>query len=164
MSSFYHLAYIYPLSIQVLWSPHLRSYLSNLGRNQEDPPYLVYLNLIGNTLNANRQLSGIKWDRWAGPNYDNIFFALFFIYAWDFKNIAVLFPFFVTQHTHVPIRQVPIEGQQNSIPKKMLFRWSVMLEKVLFWTEQNSQEDTCAKVSFLIKLQAEALFLIFSRS
>ena len=118
MSSSYHLPYIYLLSIQVLWSLHLRSYLSNLGRNQEDPHYLVYLNLIGNTLNANRQLSGIKWDRWASPNYDNIFFALFFIYAWDFKNIAVLFPFFVTQHTHVPILQVPIEGQQNNIPKK----------------------------------------------
>ena len=39
MSSYYHLAYIYLWSIQVSWSLHLKSYLSNLGENQENPPY-----------------------------------------------------------------------------------------------------------------------------
>ena len=41
MSSSYHPTYIYLISIQVLWSRHLKSYLSILGENQSYPPYLV---------------------------------------------------------------------------------------------------------------------------
>ena len=40
---------------------------------------------------------------------------------------------------------------------------SVLLEKVLLEMSQNSQENTCGKVSFLIKLQAEATAFDLSR-
>ena len=49
MSSAHRSTYIYLLSIQVLWSRHLKSYLSNLGENQSYSPYPVtHINLIGN--------------------------------------------------------------------------------------------------------------------
>ena len=39
----------------------------------------------------------------------------------------------------------------------------VLLEKVFLEISQNSQENTCGKVSFLIKLQAEAIASDLSR-
>ena len=49
MSSPYHLAYNYLSLIQIMWSRHLKSYLSNMGENRLYFAYLVpHINLIGN--------------------------------------------------------------------------------------------------------------------
>ena len=49
MSSSYHPTYVYLLSIQVLWSRHLKSYPHIWGENQYYPPYPVTYKLIGNS-------------------------------------------------------------------------------------------------------------------
>ena len=50
MSSSYHLAYVYLLLIRVLWSRHLKSFLSMLGENRSYSAYLAHINLIGNNI------------------------------------------------------------------------------------------------------------------
>ena len=46
MSSSYHLAYVYLFLIRVLWSRHLKSYLSMLGENRSYSAYLVHKKVI----------------------------------------------------------------------------------------------------------------------
>ena len=60
------------------------------------------------------------------------------------------FPHISGQHSHF----IPPENTW-----KPAVVWTCSVEKVLFEISQNSQENTCARVSFLMKLQASGLQL-----
>ena len=72
------------------------------------------------------------------------------------RDLEGISPFQIPEHIHESVKQcrggyllVPVKWESETVTR------SYSVKKVFLKISPNSQEDTCARVSFLIKFQAE---------